>query len=182
MTKRKDLGSISGASDKRIVWRNGSIVAQAKRFAVESVGILSLLRVVVAMTDAHMDHAVFAKGNSRRVSGLDSRKDIAYLDERLSVPAATRQSDNSVGRLVVGKVDKLVFGKLGMQSEVHQPGQTLCSHFGNTGDGSRFEHAIAEDPQAAGTFSNKDAPIRQERHAEGLVESLGYEQLDVALD
>jgi hypothetical protein len=69
-----------------------------------------------------------------------------------------------------------------MESDVHQARQTLRSDFGNTGYGGRFEHAISEDSQTTWALCNKNGPIRQERHAERLVEPLGYEQLDVALD
>ena len=89
MAHRVDLGPVSRAIDKRIVRRNGAVVAQPQHFACEVVRILRMRGLRrIANADRHVNHAVFAENDPRSVAGRNGGEDIADIDERRRHPSA----------------------------------------------------------------------------------------------
>ncbi len=209
MAEREDLRPGVAAADERIVGRHRSVVLEAQHLAGEAHAVLrrrtggiGVADGRVAVADRHVDVAVLAECDSRRVARWNRREEILRLDERGAVPARARERDDASRRsrpaptrgsgdqaagaghlrLVIGEVHQLVLGELRMERDVHQASQAGGLHLRQAGDGRRIEHAVADDPQPTGALRDQDAAVGQKRHAPGLVETFGHDETNLVLD
>ena len=91
------------------------------------------------------------------------------------IPARIRRHVRLVGiRFQVREVDEPVFGKPGMHGRVPQapPAAVTPVHLRHAADRLRVEHAVAHDPQVAGSLGDEDVAVRQEVHGRRAEEAL----------
>src|SRR5262249_7294341 len=92
MSYRVNFGPIACASNERIIWRNGPIIAEPQHLPSEIVRILCAGRARrISDTDAHVNHSVLTEHDVRCITALNGRKNIARIMERASVPAPSRE-------------------------------------------------------------------------------------------
>ena len=135
------------------------------------VGVLRA-DAVVALPDAHVEHAVFAKRELRaevdaaRVPVVGDEQ-VLDVDEGLAVEAAARERRGPFLLLTlrVGQVHELVLRELWMDGDLEQAALTHGEHLRCPGHRHRVERAAADDAQLAGFLRDEDVAVRQEREA-----------------
>ena len=175
--ERVYLGPVAGLPDERIVARDAAIVAQPQHFAALGIGILGIIA-----GGGQEKGSVLSKRNARS-AGCIQHEDIPHVGERVSIPMPARQGHRSaflIERLGVGEIYEAIFGKPGMESDIHeamdsarQAGFAGEVRGRDTGDGFRIEHSMADDPQTAGALSHQHAAVGKKGETKWILERPG---------
>src|SRR5690606_17702133 len=94
MAERVYLGQVTVFADKRIVGRNGAVVAQPQYLAAVLHRVLRTL-LLLALADGDVEHAVAAEDHAaaevrRRRAPVLCDEDVAHVVQRAAVEAAAR--------------------------------------------------------------------------------------------
>ena len=152
-----------------------------------------VLLVAQGHADRHEDLAVGGEDQPRHAEAADpgvGDEDVLDVGQGVgAVEAAARQHRRSRERLELGRVHRRVLARVGLQvrevdqpvlgePRMHghvpqaQPAAVGVVHLGHAADGLGIEHAVADDPQAAGALGDQDVAVRQEVHGRRTEEAL----------
>ena len=163
---------IARVAHERVVCRYGAIVVEAQDLAAQAHRILrEVLNVVLGpAAGGQVDLAVTSEDDAAvetRVAlvRLGDEK-VSDIDERVGLepaPRERRSAHTASDRFGVREIDQAIFGKPGMEGNIHETPVAVGADLGHAGDDPWVEHSASNDAQATVPFGDQHVAAGKER-------------------
>ena len=177
VTERVDLRPVVREADEGIVVGRRPVVPEPQHLAEEIVRVLGAARVIrrglERTAGRHVEHAVRTEPDPRRPAPrrLEDQQ-ILQAGKRGALESSARQGHGRTGRqrLRVRQVDQSVGGEVGVEGDVHQPGDALRVDGRRARDRRPIQDPAGNPSQAPGPLGDEHRPVRQEGEAPRTLE------------